>query len=161
MVSFLPKKKEKIMQKKWKTSIILLTAAMVFLMAGCRQHFGGFYSPEERMAHLIDKIESELSLEPDQKEKLEQIAQAVKEKIVENADQRNAKSRQIIDLIRQETITTEDLNALKSAHQQKVDEMADFFGEQFISFHAMLSTPQKEKLAELIESHMEKVHGLN
>lgn len=146
------------MQKKWKISAVLMIAAVGMMFGACRHQFSGFYSPEERIAHLVDKIENELALEAAQKEELQDIVQEVKVKLSDLAQKRQAGHQEITALVRRETITQADLNEMMERRHKKMEELADFAGQEFIRFHTMLSPEQREKLATIIESHLERHH---
>ncbi len=141
------------MQKKWKTSVILMIAAVGTLLGACKHQFGGFYSAEERLTHFVEKIEKELELDAAQKDELAQIVQSVKTKLSDMAQERQARHQEIIALVRKDTITPEELSDLMTGHHEKMEELAQFAGQEFIRFHALLSPAQREKLATLIESH--------
>jgi len=142
------------MQKKWIIAIILLAAAGT-LFIGCKRHCGGFYTPEERITHVINKIEKELNLDAAQKEELQQIAWELKDKVANMKEDRRSKHQAIVALIRKEEVTADDIDTLMMQHHQKMENIVEFAGQRFIRFHTLLTPEQREKLATMIETHLE------
>ena len=142
------------MQKKWTIVTILLVAAIGTLFIGCKRHWGGFYTPEERITHVIDKIEKELNLDAAQKEELQQITWEIKDKIANMKEDRKSKHQELVILIRKEQITADDIDTLMMQHHQKMENIVEFAGQRFIRFHTLLTPEQREKLATMIETHL-------
>lgn len=146
------------MQKKWKLSALLMIAAVGTLFGACKHHVGGFYSSEERMAHLMDKLEKELDLDAAQKEEVGRIVREVKVKLSDMAQEREGRHQELIALVRKDNLTREELSGILARHQEKMQVLSDFAGQQFVRFHSLLTPAQREKLAVWIETKAETYH---
>jgi Spy/CpxP family protein refolding chaperone len=142
------------MQKKWLLLTILLAVTIGTLFIGCKRHCSGFYTPEERITHLIDKIEKELDLDAAQKDELQQITWEIKDKMTNLKEEKRSKHKAIVALIRKEQVTADDIDTLMMQHHQKMEDMVEFAGQRFIRFHTLLTPEQREKLATMIETHL-------
>ena len=142
------------MLKKWTIVTVLLTVTIGTLFMGCKHHEGDFFTSDEHITHVIDKLEKELNLDAAQKAELQQIASEIKTKIGGMQAERKTKHQEIIQLIRQEQVSADDVDALITSHQQKMEELADFAGQEFIRLHTLLTPEQREKLAVMLESHL-------
>ena len=142
------------MPKKWTIVTLLLTATIGTLFMGCKRHGGDFFTSDEHITHVINKLEKELNLDAAQKEELQQIASEIKVKIGDMQAERKTKHQEIIQLIRQEQVSADDVDALITSHQQKMEALADFTGQEFIRLHTLLTPEQREKLAVMLESHL-------
>jgi periplasmic protein CpxP/Spy len=140
-----------------KKSKIIIGAVLVAVAGlvcfGFVQAYAQFSSPDERIAYVIQKITEKIALDPQQQAELENIADALKEKAAEMKAGKTQIHKQLAALARQEQLTTGELEALFAQKREQLDSMADFIGEQFVRFHAMLSPEQREKLAVAIETH--------
>jgi septal ring factor EnvC (AmiA/AmiB activator) len=142
------------MQRKWTIATVLLSVALGTLFMGCKHHDGDFFSPEEHISHVINKLEKELNLDAAQKEELLQITSEIKTKMADMKTEKKAKQQEIVTLIRQEQVSTDDLDVLITQHQQKMEALAEFAGQEFIRLHTLLTPEQREKLAVMLESHI-------
>ncbi len=137
----------------------MVVALAGIILTGAAYGYHHFYSPEERIAHLTDKIVRELELDEPQQQLLQEIAAAFKEKIVELHTGREQAHRQVIALVGQERITEEDVAALMAQHREKFDRMAAFAASQFVRFHAALSDEQRGLLVQAMEKHASSRRG--
>lgn len=144
------------MFKKMRISIALLIAAAVAMLGGCKSPCGGFFTAEERMTHVIDKIETELSLDAAQKEALQTMVAEIKTKISGMAGDRKTIHRNLAAMVRNEQITVGELEETMAPHRQKWEETSALIKERFVRFHALLTPEQRDKLASIIETRMEK-----
>jgi Spy/CpxP family protein refolding chaperone len=127
------------------------------MAAGCHGgHFCGIgKSPQDRMNWMADKLAKELSLNADQKVKLDAIkAELLKKKDEFKAD-RKAVQAEIKSQILSDKIDQEKLNQLFAGRQPQREEMRKLLIAKFAEFHAILTPAQRTKLAELLE----KLHG--
>ena len=139
---------------------IFFTIASVLLVGGLFTGFayayGHFYSPEERIAHITDKITKELDLDADQQATLYEIAQAFKDRFVALKASRQQVRQQVTDLVLKDQISTGEIDAFIARRREKFDEIAAFVSEQLLRFHAMLTPDQREQVARHIEAHASK-----
>ena len=133
------------------SGILVALAGLIF--TGFAYGYRHFYSPEERIDHFTEKISKELNLDDQQRQVLQDIATAFKEKVTELHAGREQTHREVIALVGQEQVTHEDVMALMAQHRQKFDALAAFAAEQFVRFHAVLTAEQRGQLAQAIENH--------
>jgi uncharacterized membrane protein len=133
------------------SAVLVALAGLIF--TGFAYGYRHFYSPEERIAHVTNKITQELNLDDPQQQLLQEIATGFKKKMTELHAGREQAHGEVLALIGQDQITHEDIEALMAQHRQKFDTLADFAAAQFMRFHAALTTEQRGLLAQGIENH--------
>lgn len=139
-----------------KRNIILgagFTALLAMLITGIAYGYGQFYSPEERLAHLTDKISRELKLDDQQQAVLQDIASAFKSKLIDMKETRQQMHGDAIALIGQDAVTAQEVAELIEQHRRNWDEMAVFASEQLARFHGILTPEQRGLLVEAIDRH--------
>jgi len=145
---------EVIMSKK--TILISVTLAALFLffgVAACKHGHGPGGFDEFDLAAAIDRIAARLDLTEAQKADLEQIAGEIAEKAKAMHSDHEARHQELADLVRQESIDQEAVDALVDEKIARLKEMADFAAERLIAFHQTLTPEQRDAIAAHIEDH--------
>jgi uncharacterized membrane protein len=142
---------------KKKTMMIVTVICALFLIGGvaaCKHghRAGGF--DEFDLAAVTNRIASRLDLTESQKTDLEQIAGEIAEKAKAMHADRASRGQEIADLIRQDTVDRDVVDALIDDKLARVREMADFAAQRLIAFHGSLTPDQREKIAAHIEDRL-------
>jgi uncharacterized membrane protein len=83
---------------------------------------------------------------------LERLAGEVAEQAKIMREERDACRQEVADLVRQDTIQPEVVNAMVAEKIAKIQIMADFVTLRLTAFHKTLTPEQREKVAGLIEN---------
>ncbi|RPI14759.1 MAG: periplasmic heavy metal sensor [Ignavibacteriae bacterium] len=97
---------------------------------------------------MMGRITKELNLDDKQKAEMEKIREEIKAKMESNRQNRQNDMAEFENLFKQNSINKEDLKQLVDKREQKRDEMKDFFMDEFIKFHALLTPEQRLKAIE-------------
>ena len=136
---------------------VLLTTLFSFLIivgfGACRHgyHRGGF--DEFDLAAATNRIASRLDLSESQKSELKEIITDIATRAKEMRADREARHRELANLVRQDTIDCETVDMMTTAKFDQMRKLADNAASRLIAFHATLSPDQREKIAEHIEEH--------
>ena len=136
--------------------LIALLVITVIATTGCRRRHR---MPEpslflqKQATFLINKISKELNFTEEQKA----ISNKIKEEIIvkheEMRKNRGKYKGEIIELIRSDRITKEQIYKFLESKELKRKKMQDFMIEKAVQFHSMLTPEQREKIIEKIEKH--------
>ncbi len=141
------------MKKKWIITIglvgILLMGGIVACKHGC--HPGGF--DEFDLDAITGRIESRLDLTEDQKTKLDTVAAEIMEKAKEMHADRDARLKELADVVRQDSIDTAVVDGMIDQKMVQMREMVDFVVERLVALHGELTPEQRERIATHIEAH--------
>jgi periplasmic protein CpxP/Spy len=135
-------------------TVIAGLATIGILATGCaRQHFI-CKTPEKRAEIIVKKLTNNLDLTKEQVEKLNKIKDEVLSRTKNFKNERKVRYEEALALLKSEKLDKNALNSLISKREQTWNELKPFLIDKFIEFHGMLTTEQKNKLAE----KMEKLH---
>ena len=145
-----------------KRNLLLLTLSSLLLVTGiaaCR--FGhprcGF--DESDIEAATNRIASRLELDETQKADLRRIATEIAAKAKEMHADRKNRNEELAALVRQESISREEVGQRIDDNFQKFRELVDFTADRLVAFHATLTPEQREKIAEHIEEHASGRNG--
>jgi uncharacterized membrane protein len=133
---------------------VLAIAAGALFLSGCRgRHCGWNSSPEQKADRIVKKIASELDLRPEQKTKLDKIKADI---LARKADFSavHAGFREVaLAQIRSASVDQAKLNQGLEDREAKMKELRAFLVGEFVEFHDMLDSTQREKLASKLERY--------
>ena len=142
---------------------VFITLISFFLAAGfaaCRHgyHHSGFDKFDLEAA--VNRIAYRLDLSESQKVELRGISAEIAAKAKELHTDHEARHQELADLVRQETISRDEVDRIVEDKLNRIVEMTDFVADRLIIFHAALTPEQREKIAEHIETHTGSGCGL-
>lgn len=131
--------------------VVAIAAGAMFL-AGCRgRHCGWNASPEEKADRITKRIAKELDLRPEQKTKLDKIKTDI---LARKADFKGVHAglrEMALGQIRASTVDVAKVNQSLDEREAKIKELRTFMVAEFVEFHDMLDSTQREKLASKLE----------
>ncbi|MCB1193276.1 MAG: Spy/CpxP family protein refolding chaperone [Leptospiraceae bacterium] len=130
--------------------IFVLVVLTVAFTVTCEDKFHKM-SPEKKAEKIVEKLSSNLNLDDEQKQKLNQIKDEVVAKMKANMKNRGSFSKEFAEDIKSDTLNKEKLLQFLKDRADKRNSMHEFMVDKFIEFHAILNPEQREKLAEKIE----------
>lgn len=140
------KKKNRLPRKRLILTVVL-TVVIVVSIAGI-----GFAQKMKDLRDngpiffMMEKISKELKLDDKQKAEMDKIHEEIKAKMESNKQSRQNDMADFENLFKQNSISKDELKLLVQKHEQKREEMRDFYMDEFIKFHAIL-TPEQRQLA--------------
>ncbi|GAB4431357.1 MAG: hypothetical protein OHK0011_14200 [Turneriella sp.] len=142
---------------KHKSLFFVLTLISLAGMNACRpwKH----KSPEERAEWMVKRISKELDLNDAQKQTLNRIKDEFIAKHKADRPHMEAQFAALSDLVRADTIDQAKLRDLRKKHQTHRESMENFFVEKAIEFHKVLTSKQRAKAAELMQTYFRKFAG--
>lgn len=134
--------------------VLLILPLLLLPFLGCHRRWG----PEGRVDFVKDRISGKLDLTAEQKQKLDDLANTVKEQIKLVKEERRAHSHDDIKaLIEAPTLDGERARALFDQRKVEISARADAIYAavypKFAAFHASLNDEQRKKAAEWMEKH--------
>lgn len=136
--------------------LIIGTLFSVLLASGltaCEHggHFNGFDEFDQQA--VVNRVASRLDLNDSQKAEFQAIVTEFAAKAKALHVDRQARHRELADLVRQETVSRETVDRMVAEKFDRMKELADLAADRLIAFHATLTPEQREKLAAHIEDH--------
>ena len=142
--------------KKYLIITALISAIVLLSNCGyqhkCGMHYGGM--SEKQINRIAEHLSSKLDLTEEQNKKLNQI----KDEILENKKniqppKKEEFKNQLLDLIKKEKISADELEAVFSGRENQHKEHRKFMMKKLAEFHSILTPAQKEKLADHIKEY--------
>jgi protein CpxP len=133
--------------------VAVLSFFVIGGLAACKHRHGSCGFDEFDLEAAINRIASRLDLTETQKADLDQKAREVAEKAKFLQADRETRHQELANLIRQESIDQEEVDARINARMEKMKEMADFVSVRLVAFHSTLTPEQREKIAARVEEH--------
>lgn len=160
-----PEKKLPCEKKKLTTGlrVFIIVLVVVFAVTGIAgisiaQKVKGFrdgFKGHGPIGFMLNKIVKDLDLTEQQKTEVDKIKEEIKTKIENKRKERENKFDDFEILFKQDKITKEDLDALVKKHETEREEMKDFFAEELVKFHAILTPEQRTKAVEKMKEMRE------
>ena len=110
------------------------------------------------MFFMMERITKDLNLDDKQKAELEKIREEIKAKMETRKQDREKNFADFENLFKQDKINKEDLKLLIQKHEKNREEMKEFMMDEFIKFHALLTSEQKTKAIEKMHEMKYKRH---
>jgi Spy/CpxP family protein refolding chaperone len=131
--------------------VVAITAGALFL-AGCRgRHCGWNASPEEKADRITKRIAKELDLRPEQKTKLDKIKADILTRKADFQSIHAGLREMALGQIRAGSVDLGKVNQSLDEREAKIKELRTFMVAEFVEFHDMLDSTQREKLASKLE----------
>ena len=137
-----------------KISLIALSAAVLFGVAGCFKH-----TPEEKAEWITDRISSKLELDESQQQKLASVKDEVLALRAAMHEDREARFEKADEMIRSDYIAPADIKAIWTDKEAIINRHADELAQKVSDFHASLNAEQKAKAAEYIQKKRDRHFG--
>jgi Spy/CpxP family protein refolding chaperone len=140
---------------KKRNLIIFVVLGAVIIMGGLAACKPGFHHrgfDRFDVAAMTGRVAWMLDLTADQKVELERLAGEVAEQAKIMREERDACRQEVADLVRQDTIQPEVVDAMVAEKIAKMQTMADFVTVRLMEFHKILTPEQREKIAGQIEN---------
>ncbi len=152
--------------KKWsltrKVSVILLT--VVFIVVGAagfsyadkmkKHHDGG------RLMFMLEKISNDLNLSADQKTQVQALKDEIKTKMESRKKDKQSGMDDFGTAFKQDKLDKETLKTIEQKHETDRQEMKDFFMDELIKFHDILTPDQRtqavQKMQDMRKNHDSK-----
>ena len=141
------------MKKRMVFISTLFSVLLVSGLAACKHggHFNGFDEFDRQAA--VNRVASRLDLSESQKAELQDIVGEIAARAKALHADRQARHRELADLVRQETVSRETVDRMVGEKFDRMKELADLAADRLIAFHTTLTPEQREKLAAHIEAH--------
>ena len=152
--------------KKWsvgkKVFLTLLTA--VFIVVGA----AGF-SFANKMMHprnggplmmMLDKISNDLNLSADQKTQVQAIKDEIKQKMESRKKDHQSGMSDFENAFKQDKLDKETLKTIEQKNEADRQEMKDFFMDELVKFHDILTPDQRAQVVQKMED-IKKDHKWN
>lgn len=143
-----------------KTVIGILLGLTVLLAGGSALYanfgprFGhGFHNPEMHADWIRYYLTKQLNLDDAQQQKLEGITQDLLTKGKALHQQRQATRQEALDLLRADSVDKQRIEQLVAQSRDAVDGFITTAGSRLADFVDMLTPEQRQRLAEMIETH--------
>lgn len=139
--------------------IVLVVVFAISSIAGIsiaqkvKEHRDGFKPGP--IGFMLNKLVKDLDLSEQQKADVEKIKDEIKTKIENKRKERENKFDDFETLFKQDKITKEDMDAMVKKHEANREEMKDFFTEELIKFHDILTPEQRTKAVEKMKEMRE------
>jgi len=141
------------MKKRHMLITSLVSLLLVSGLAACKhgRHYGGFDEFDQQA--VVNRVASKLDLTGSQKTEFQDIVGEFAAKAKALRADRQTRLQELADLVRQETIDPEIVDAKITEKFDRLRELAELAADRLIAFHATLTPEQREKLAAHIEDH--------
>lgn len=149
-------------KKKWSSrrKIILSVILVIIIITGIAgvsvaqkmrqfRHDGPLFFMMERMS-------KELNLDDKQKAEMDKIRDEIKAKMESKRQDKKKDMTDFENLFKQNSINKDELKQLVSKHEQDREEMKDFYMDEFIKFHALLTPEQRQKAVDKMHEMKDK-----
>lgn len=144
---------------KKRTLIISVLAVLVAFMA-----IGGI-TFAQKMKHMRDdgplfmmmeKMSKDLNLTEQQKTEMDKIRDEIKAKMESKRENRKGDMKDFEDAFKQDNLDKQTIKQLMSKHDADREEMKDFFIDEFVKFHALLTPEQRQKAIDKMHEMRDK-----
>ena len=105
---------------------------------------------------MIGKMTEDLNLTESQKTDVEKMRQEIKAKFEANMDKRHDDAGSMEDLFRQDNLDKQQLENLRKKHEADREEMKSFMEDELIKFHNILTSDQRNKVADKMKDMHDK-----
>jgi periplasmic protein CpxP/Spy len=152
-------------RKSSKKKIILIIMLVIVVIAGAA---GISYA--QKMKHfrndgplffMMERISKELNLDDKQKADLQKIRDEIKTKMESKKQDRQKDMTDFENLFKQNSISKDELKQLVQKRDLEREEMRDFYMDEFIKFHALLTPEQRQKAIDKMHEMKDKKHKSN
>ncbi len=138
--------------KKRNFIIFITIGAIIFTggLAACKRGYHHGFD-EFDLAAITGRIASRLDLTESQKTELDRLAEEIADQAKAMHAGHAQRRQELADVIRQDSIDRDLVDARIAEKLESMREMADFVAERVIEFHSILTPEQREKVATHIE----------
>jgi Spy/CpxP family protein refolding chaperone len=139
---------------------IISSLAAVILITGIAgigfaQKFKRFHD-DGPLGHGLMKIAKELDLNEQQKAEVEKIKNEIKTKMESRKQNREDRFDEFANLFNSDRLDKAALNSLYQKHESDRQEMREFFMDELIKFHSILTPAQRTKAVEKMKEKKDK-----
>ncbi len=134
--------------------IVLLTALLALIIAGCRHK-----TPEQRAEHVVRHLVTTLKLDAVQTAKLEKMKEEFLARRPDMLRTREDTIHDLKEMMLSPQIDQASLNALTDKIQGQTSDLIRFVFTKFSELHDMLTPEQRSKLVEEMEKKAHRAHG--
>ncbi len=134
--------------------VVLLTALLALIGAGCYQH----RTPEERAERVVQHLVTTLNLDTAQKAKLEKMKEEFLARRPDMVKMREESFNDIKEMMLSPQLDQTRLNARMEKIQSHTGDFIRFLFTKFAELHDMLTPEQRTKLVEEMEKHAQRAH---
>lgn len=133
--------------------LVSLMAAAALVISGCCHK-----TPEQRAEKVVQHLVSTLKLDAAQTTKLEKMKEEFLAKRPDMVKMREESMKDIKELMTSAQIDQIKLNAQIEKMQAHTSDMIRFVSAKFVELHDLLTPEQRNKLAEELGKHAERMH---
>ena len=141
--------------RRWGRFFLIGALLSVFALAGC--HRWKDKSPQEKMLHVTERIESKLDLNQVQKQELDKLGSLFVEAAQSIKEDRKANYEFAIAQIEAQEIDDEAVLALTKKRMDQMDRNLPRLVGQLKVFHSTLNSEQKQKIAGLVRDRLDRL----
>lgn len=142
------------MERRKYIVIVLLTALLTLVVAGCCYH----KTPEQRAEHVVQHLVTTLKLDAAQTAKLEKIKDEFLARRPDMVKMREESFTDIKEMMKSPQVDQARLNARMEKIQAQTNDLIRFISAKFVELHDILTPEQRSKLAEEMEKHAQRAH---
>lgn len=115
------------------------------------------HSPEERAAWATERVADRLELNDDQKAKFQEVANAYVEIRGARTDFMVMLAENLQELAKDETLTVEEVNQLRSEIIAEFEKRSDQIIPEFVAFYSTLNDDQRKQVSTRLEEMSERI----
>jgi Spy/CpxP family protein refolding chaperone len=105
---------------------------------------------------MMERMSKDLNLTEQQKADMDKIRDEIKTKMDSKRENRKGNMKDFEDAFKQDKLDKETVKQLMSKHDADREEMKDFFIDEFIKFHDILTPDQRQKAFDKMHEMREK-----
>jgi protein CpxP len=107
---------------------------------------------------MMERMSKDLNLTEQQKTEMDKIRDEIKTKMESKRESRKGDMKDFEDAFKQDNLDKQTLKQLMSKHDADREEMKDFYIDEFIKFHALLTPEQRQKAIDKMHEMRDKKH---
>lgn len=105
---------------------------------------------------MLERITKDLNLTDQQKTQVEDIKKTIKDKRESNRQLRENGMSEFENAFRQDNLSKETLKSMHEKYETEIKEMKEFYADQLVRFHSILTSEQRNKVADKMKEFREK-----
>jgi Spy/CpxP family protein refolding chaperone len=150
-------KKNKSKRKYVIGSLIILILITGIVGLGFAGEFRDKHRGDGHFRFMLEKVAKELNLNDQQQAEVNRIKDEIKAKMDENKQKRKDQMSEMEKMFRSDTFDKQKIIDMDKMRETKREEMRTFMIDEMAKFHALLTSEQRNKAADLMKEKHEKM----
>jgi hypothetical protein len=131
--------------------LVIIVSVVGISFANKLKHF----EDDGPLVFMMDKMTGDLNLTDQQKSDVQKIKDEVKTKMESRKSDRDSKMTDFETAFRQDNLDKPTLDAIADKNKADREDMKNFFEDELIKFHSILSSTQRNQVADKIKDFRE------